>query len=212
MELALGEVMMCVRQTTDCTEVLVNQPKDKTMNEFKLIEYLDLRFDEQARQQAEQARQQAEFNRVQGEFNAVLMAKVERIEQNTIEIKGKILEVLEGASAFTNKEASVKGDEMMDDLTIVEIVENQENPVQVRQKNGKFKNKKYGSVTVWEVAESLGATETHPIPLGNFVSSIMVKIFGFKIQEGKYYPEACRSFIETLVYYYSQERVSVRKY
>jgi multidrug efflux pump subunit AcrA (membrane-fusion protein) len=195
---------------------------------------------EQAKAQAEQAKAQAEQAKAQAEqakahtaayirleqriisFENTVVRKLEIIEANTVTIMGMQIQDFNGIAPETKLALEEAGEEIAQNESLLEFIEVVETDTLIpRRGQSSSKLSKatpirfFGSgnlVTVKDAVANLELEDYIPslIPVGNYVSSIITKIWNYNF--GGKYPIYFAPLIEALVTYHQTERVSPRKY
>jgi hypothetical protein len=181
---------------------------------------------EQAKAQAEQAKAHtAAYIKLEQRiisFENTVVRKLEIIEANTVTIMGMQIQDFNGIAPETKVALEEAGEEIAQNQSLLDFIEVVETNTLIQRhdrpnsKLGKATPTRFfGSdnlVTVKDAVANLDLEEyvASLIPLGNYVSSIITKIWNYNF--GGKYPIYFAPLVEALVTYHQTERISPRKY
>jgi multidrug efflux pump subunit AcrA (membrane-fusion protein) len=176
----------------------------------------------QAEAQARQAEEQRQFRQEFNQFKTTVVRKLEIIEANTVTIMGMQIQDFNGIATETKLALEEAGEEIAQNQSLVEFIEVIETgtPIQRHnQPNSKLAKatptRFFGIDNLTSVKDAVANLDLEDcgiklIPLGNYVSSIITKIWNYNF--GGKYPVYFAPLIEALVTYHQTERISPRKY
>lgn len=182
-----------------------------------------------AKAQARQAEAQARFEAKLAEVEATLVKqhdtvvrKLETIESNTVTIMGMMIQDFNNVFADTKQEIETFGDDIAQHPDTIDFIDAalSDTLIQRRnQPNSKFAkatpSRYFGSDNLTTVKDAVANLDMEDykislIPLGNYVSSIITKIWNYNF--GGKYSVYFAPLIEALVKYHTTERNSPRNY
>jgi hypothetical protein len=194
---------------------------------MKVLEGINNLNKQQAKQQAEQAKQQAEQAKQQAKFEATVIARLDRIEKNTVTIMSHVISDFAGISESTKKELESHSQELesLDPEVVHAYATDNEVRKEVNQQELGKSEKKPGQkgkatfatpvINVGKIAASYNPALTagERKAAGNWCGNIMNKVYPKTKFSGNYHPRLA-GVVNTLMGYYTAERESVtaRKY
>jgi hypothetical protein len=174
------------------------------------------------------SKQQAENAKQQAKFEAVVLARLDRIEQNTITLLGSVISDFQGISESTKNELEACSAELanLEPELVHAYATDKDARKEINAKELGLAEKQPGKngrkgfvkpvIKVGQIAASFNPALTNgeKRAIGNWIGNILHKVFPATKFSGKYHPQL-ENLVSVLVGYYTVERdvtSSIRKY
>jgi hypothetical protein len=201
--------------------------KEEQTSLMMVLEEISNLSKQQAKRDAEQAKQQAEQAKQLANFEATIVARLDRIEKNTVTIMSHVISDFAGISESTKKELESHSQELesLDPEVVHAYATDNEARKEINQQELGKSKKKPGQkgkaafatpvVNVGKIAASYNPALTagERKAAGNWCGNIMNKVYPKTKFSGNYHPRLA-GVVNTLMGYYTAERetVTARKY